>query len=190
MVQLRDTADGYGAVTRLAHWLMAAVIVFLFVLGYWMVGLDYYSPYYTSAPDLHRSLGILFGLGLVARLIWVMLNAKPHNPELSRAERITAGIVQWSFYPLLFAIVVSGYLIATTDGRPINVFGIFSLPSVVTDRGITDTAGFLHRWIAYATMVLAGIHTTAALKHHFWDRNSVLKRMVRGPGEFENHQRR
>ncbi len=181
MVQLRDTADGYGAVTRLAHWLMAAVIVFLFALGYWMVGLDYYSPYYTIAPDLHRSLGILFGFALVARLLWVLLNTKPANPELSRAERITAGIVQWSFYPLLIVIVASGYLISTTDGRPIDVFGMFSLPSVVTDRQVTDTAGWLHRWIAYATMALATLHTGAALKHHFWDRNSVLKRMVRGP---------
>ena len=180
-MQIRDTINGYGLVTRLAHWLMAVLIVGLFGLGVWMVGLDYYSPYYTSAPDLHRSLGIVTGVLLAARFVWVLFNNRPANPELSRAEHVTATIVQWSFYPLLLAIVVSGYLISTTDGRAIDMFGMFSLPSAVTDRSVTETAGVLHRWIAYGTIALAGIHTAAALKHHFWDRNSVLKRMVSGP---------
>lgn len=183
-MQLRDTAQGYGLVTRVAHWVMALVFFGLFALGLWMVGLDYYSPYYTSAPDLHRSLGIVFGLALVARFVWVQFNAKPANGELSRGERVTAAIVQWSFYPLMLAIVVSGYLISTTDGRAIDVFGLVSLPAIVTDRGITDTAGVLHRWISYATLALALVHTAAALKHHFWDRNDVLRRMVCGPRGF------
>lgn len=177
---MRDTVDGFGAVTRVLHWLMAILLTGLFGLGVWMVRLDYYSPYYTSAPDLHRSLGILTGALLIARFFWVLFSTHPANPELSRGERMTAAIAQWSFYPLLLAIVVTGYLIATTDGRPIDIFGMFSLPSAVTDRSVTDAAGLAHRWIAYGTMVLAGIHTAAALKHHFWDRNSVLKRMVSG----------
>lgn len=180
-MQLRDTTHGYGLVTRLAHWLMAAAFFFLFALGFWMVGLDYYSPYYTRAPDLHRSLGILFAAALVARFIWVQFNIKPANPELSRGERLTAAIVQWSFYPLLLAISFSGYLIATTDGRAIDVFGMFSLPSAVTDRSLTDAAGLAHRWISYVTLGLAGLHTVAAVKHHVWDRNGVLKRMLFGP---------
>jgi cytochrome b561 len=180
-VRLSDRIDGYGVVTRVLHWLMAVLIVGLFVLGVWMVGLDYYSPYYTSAPDLHRSLGIVTGVLLVARFLWVLFNTHPANPELSRAEQMTATLVQWSFYPLIAAIAVSGYLIATTDGRAIDIFGVFSLPSAVTDRSVTDTAGFAHRWIAYGTVALAGVHTAAALKHHFWDRNSVLKRMISGP---------
>ena len=177
---MRDTIDGYGAVTRIAHWMMAILILGLAALGAWMVGLDYYSPYYTRAPGLHRSLGILTGALLIARFLWVLSNARPVNPELSRVERITATFVQWSFYPLIATIVVSGYLIATTDGRAIDIFGIFSLPSAITDRSMTDRAGLAHRWIAYGTMVLVAVHTAAALKHHFWDRNSVLKRMVSG----------
>lgn len=180
-MRLSDAIDGYGVVTRLLHWLMAVFIVGLFVLGVWMVGLDYYSPYYTSAPDLHRSLGILTGVLLIVRFCWVVFNTRPANPELSPAEKMMATLVQWAFYPLIAAIVVSGYLIATTDGRAIDVFGIVSLPSAVTDRSVTDTAGFAHRWIAYCTLALAAVHTAAALKHHFWDRNSVLKRIVSGP---------
>jgi cytochrome b561 len=180
-VQLRDTGAGYGLVTRLAHWLMAVAFFFMFALGLWMVGLDYYNPYYTSAPDLHRSLGILFAAALIARFVWVQLNAKPSNSGLSRAERVSAAIVQWSFYPLLLAISISGYLIATTDGRAVDVFGLFSLPAIITDRNMTDASGFLHRWLSYGTLALAGLHTVAALKHHFWDRNDVLKRMLSGP---------
>lgn len=179
-MQLRDTTQGYGLVTRVAHWLMALAFFVLFALGFWMVGLDYYSPYYTSAPDLHRSLGILFGGALVARFVWVQVNIKPTNPELSRAERMTASTVQWSFYPLMLAIVVTGYLISTEDGRAIDVFGLFSVPSIVAARSLTDSAGLLHRWMSYAILALTLVHTAAALKHHCWDRNGVLKRMLCG----------
>ena len=181
-MRLRDTTGGYGLVTRMAHWIVAVLFFFLFALGYWMVELDYYSPYYSSAPDLHKSLGILTLLLLVGRFIWVALNVHPSMHELSRGERITAAIVQWSFYPLIVAICVSGYLISTSDGRAIDVFGLFSLPAILIDKDMTDTAGLAHKWLAYLTTGLAALHTTAALKHHFWDRNSVLKRMVSGPG--------
>ena len=180
---IRDREDGYGVVTRWAHWLGALLFFFLFGLGFWMVGLDYYSPYYTRAPDLHRSVGVLFAVFIVARCLWVSFNTHPSIDELTPAERVTATVVQWSFYPLIIAICISGYLISTTDGRPVDVFGLVSLPSIVTDKEWTDTAGNLHRWIAYTTTGLALLHASAALKHHFWDRNAILKRMICGPAK-------
>ena len=80
---IKDTPAGYGLVSRLFHWLMAAAIVALFALGWWMVGLDYYSPYYNSAPDLHRSAGILLLIALIARIGWRLINVKPDDAELT-----------------------------------------------------------------------------------------------------------
>jgi len=178
---IRDTATGYGLVTRTLHWLMALAIFFLFGLGYWMVGLDYYSPYYVSAPDLHRSLGLIVGLMLVVRLVWVASNEHPSDAELSPFERLAARAAHWSFYPLILLVVASGYFIATSDGRPINVFGLVTVPSIVADKSMTDLAGLVHRYSAYATIALAILHALAALKHHFLDRSSILSRMLTGP---------
>lgn len=179
-MSIRDTSEGYGVVSRLFHWLMAVAIVGLFALGWWMVGLDYYSPYYNSAPDFHRSLGIVLLIALIVRWIWRATNPKPYDADLSPVEQKASYAVHWGFYVLLLALMVSGYFISTPDGQPINVFGLFQVPSLIQEKGLATTAGNTHRILAYATIALALLHTVAALKHHFIDRSAVLTRMWRG----------
>jgi cytochrome b561 len=178
---LRDTHAGFGFVTRALHWIMALVIAAMFALGYWMVGLDYYSPYYVSAPDLHRSVGIVLLVALLARWGWRLINTNPADDELSKFERVASKIVQRSFYPLLLAVTISGYLISTSEGRGIDVFGLFTVPAVILSKGTSDTAGYIHRILSYITIALAALHTAAALKHHFVDRSHILTRMWSGP---------
>ena len=132
---IRDTSEGYGIVSRLFHWLMAIAIVAMFALGLWMVRLDYYSPYYNSAPDIHRSVGMLLLFALLVRWIWRVANVKPSDSELSPLEQKTSYIVHWGFYVLLFVLMASGYLISTAGGEPINVFGWFQVPSIFQMHG-------------------------------------------------------
>jgi cytochrome b561 len=180
-MMIRDTPQGYGVVTRLFHWLMALVIVAMFALGWWMVRLDYYSPYYVSAPDLHRSVGLLLLMALLIRWAWRFGNVHPSDDELSAFERLSSKIVHEGFYPLLAALMISGYFISTSDGRPIDIFGFVQIPSVIVDKNLTDTAGYIHRVLAYITMALATVHAAAALKHHVSDHSSILRRMWSGP---------
>ena len=172
---------GYGLISRLVHWIMALAIPAMFALGLWMVTLNYYSPYYRTAPDIHRSVGMLLLILLVLRFLWRLANPKPDDAELSPLERVASRTVHWGFYPLLFALMVSGYLISTADGRPIQVFNWFSAPSLIQKKGLEDAAGELHEVLAYVTMLLVVLHAAAALKHHFVDHSSILKRMWSGP---------
>jgi cytochrome b561 len=178
---IKDTTAGYGIVTRVLHWAMAVAIFGMFALGLWMVNLDYYSPYYNSAPDLHRSVGIILLIALVLRFVWRLMNPKPDDSELSPVERKASHVVHWGFYPLLLALMVSGYLISTPDGRPIDVFGLFSVPSIVQSKGLEDTAGLVHEVLAYVTVAVALLHSAGALKHHIIDRSNILTRMWSGP---------
>lgn len=178
---IRDNPDGYGLVSRLVHWTMALAIVAMFALGVWMVGLDYYSPYYKSAPDMHRSVGILLFFALAFRFLWRVSNVRPDDSEFSAFERLAAHIAHWGFYLLLLVLIVSGYLISTADGRAIDVFGWFSVPSIIQHKGLEDSAGTVHKITAYAIMALAVLHMLAALKHHFIDRSRTLTRMWSGP---------
>jgi cytochrome b561 len=118
---------------------------------------------------------------LLARFIWRALNVRPSDDDLSPFERRAARAVHGSFYALLLALMLSGYLISTPDGRPIDVFGWFSVPSVVQMHGLEDQAGRVHRWIAYAVIALAILHTLAALKHVLIDKDGVMRRMWSGP---------
>ena len=176
-----DSKTGYGLISRLVHWIMALAIPAMFALGLWMVTLNYYSPYYRTAPDIHRSVGMLLLILLVLRFLWRLANPKPDDAELSPLERVVSRAVHWGFYPLLFALMVSGYLISTADGRPIQVFNWFSVPSLIHKKGLEDAAGEVHEVLAYVTMVLVVLHAAAALKHHFIDHSSILKRMWSGP---------
>ena len=177
---IRDTTAGYGWPTRIVHWAMAVAIVGMYVLGLWMVDLDYYSPYYHSAPDLHRSIGMVLLLILLVRLLWRLANDKPSDDNLSAVERIAARIVHWGFYPLLFALMASGYLMSTADGRPIEVFDWFSVPALTHDKSLEKPAGEIHETLAHLTILLVIVHALAALKHQFYDRNGVLSRMWSG----------
>jgi cytochrome b561 len=181
LMLIRDTSEGYGLVSRLFHWLMALAIVAMFALGLWMVGLDYYSPYYNSAPDIHRSVGMILLFALIARWLWRASNPKPSITELAPLERKSALAVHWAFYALLLALSISGYLISTANGDAISVFGWFDVPALFKSPGLETPAGNVHRILAYATIALAIVHSLAALKHHFVDKNDVLTRMWSGP---------
>ncbi|PPC87326.1 MAG: cytochrome B [Hyphomicrobium sp.] len=180
-MSLKDTIEGYGIVSRVIHWTMAVGIVATFALGYWMVGLDYYSSYYTSAPDFHRSIGIVLFFVLGMRLVWRVVSVRPSDQELTSFERKAARLVHASFYPLIIAVTVSGYLISTLDGRSIDVFGLISIPSIIEAKGYEDSAGLIHEYLSYATLALASVHALAALKHHMLDQHNTLTRMWSGP---------
>ena len=177
---VKNTPQGYGLIAILLHWLMAAVIIGLFAVGLWMTDLNYYDPWYKTAPDWHKSVGVmLFGLWLV-RLIWRTTNIKPrpltsHKPW----ERTLAAVTHVVIYCLILLVVVSGYMISTADGRPLSVFGWFSIPAITTGiENQEDVAGEFHFYLACSLITLATLHAGAALKHHFLDKDSTLRRMI------------
>ena len=177
---ITDTQEAYGIVSRILHWGMALAVFAMFGLGWWMVGLDYYSPYYNSAPDLHRSAGMVLLAVLILRTAWRLANVKPDDADLTQIERRVSRVVHKTFYALLMILLVSGYLISTADGRALGIFGWFSVPSLVAWNGQEDAAGLVHEWSAYAVMALAVIHSAAALKHRFADKGRTRNRMWSG----------
>jgi len=181
-LNLANTRQRYGLVHRCLHWLVALTVIGMFALGLWMVDLDYYSAWYQEGPDLHRSIGLTLFMVMLIRVLWVIGNPRPEplHPE-RRLETLAAGSAHVFLYLLIFTVMVSGYLISTADGRGIEVFGLFEVPSITgsVDR-MEDTAGEVHEWAAWGLIVLASVHALAALKHHFLDRDDTLRRMASG----------
>ncbi|WP_312282162.1 cytochrome b [Pseudescherichia sp.] len=179
-MQMRNSARRYGAVSIALHWLVALVVYGMFALGLWMVTLSYYDGWYHQAPELHKSIGVLLMMGLVVRLIWRHLSPPPKTlASYSRLTHVAAIGAHIILYALLFAIVISGYLISTADGQPISVFGLFEVPATLADAGAqADLAGTLHLWLAWSVVILSVLHALAALKHHFIDKDDTLKRML------------
>lgn len=176
---LKNTASQYGAVSVAVHWIVALAVFGLFAVGVWMVDLTYYSSWYRTAPHWHKSVGLLLAAVLIFRLIWRFISPPPAALSTHKAwERKGAVVVQIMLFVLLFIMVVSGYLISTEDGRPIEVFDWFKVPSAgaLFERQ-ADIAGWVHEYAAYSLIALALCHAAAALKHHLIDKDNTLKRI-------------
>lgn len=177
---LKNTIKGYGLVTIVLHWTIAITIVGLFFLGLWMVGLDYYSSWYQTGPNIHRSVGVILLGILLFFLIFRLLSLQPSpEPNIKHWEHLSAVVAHWLLYLLIFIVILSGYLISTADGRAVAVFDWFEVPATIvsiTDQ--EDIAGAFHYYLAYALVGLAGFHALAALKHHFIDKDATLKKML------------
>lgn len=181
----RDTADTYGQLSILLHWLIAGVVSGLFALGLWMVGLDYYDAWYHRAPALHKGIGVLLLGVMLLRAAWRCGNPQPRLSG-TPLQRGLARAMHRSLYGLLFAVIISGYLISTADGRPVDVFGLMQLPATLSGlEQQEDIAGIFHKVLAMLMMALAALHALAALKHHLIDHDRTLLRMLPGkqPGE-------
>ncbi|MDT8282962.1 MAG: cytochrome b [Gammaproteobacteria bacterium] len=177
-MQYRNTAERYGFIAMLLHWGLAILIIAMFALGSYMVELDYYDPWYKKAPDLHRSIGVIITGLMIYRLFWRLSNPRPRESGETWQRRL-ASWMHRLFYLLIAAIVISGYLITTADGQPVVVFHLFQIPAVFSGFGNQeDIAGEIHEWLTAILIVLVSLHALAALKHHFINRDSTLRRML------------
>jgi cytochrome b561 len=175
-----NTVDRFGLVSILLHWLMAIVVIGSFGLGWYMVDLTYYDSLYKTLPFFHKSIGIVFGLLLILRLVWKLINVKPAFEDgLSPFERLAAKAAHFLFYCLMSLIVFSGYLISTADNSSISVFDIFQVPATITSiPEQEDIAGLVHEYLSYSIIGLTVLHVSAALKHHFIDKDNSLIKML------------
>lgn len=175
---MKTETQNYNLVARVVHWLSALVVIGLFALGLWMVDLSYYSEWYRTAPHWHKSIGLLLGGLTLFRLVWKVVTASP-KVEGASYEVLGAKLAHLAMYAILFVLFCSGYLISTADGRGIDVFNWFTVPSVgaLIDNQ-ADIAGEVHFYAAWSLIILAAVHALAALKHHFINKDNTLRKMI------------
>ena len=179
-MQLRNDSVNYGWIAIVLHWLVALVVIGQFALGLWMRSLGYYDAWYQLGPWWHKGIGVLLFVVVLARLFWRWGNPRPdHLPTHKPYERKLAVWMHGLLYLLLFVIMISGYLITTADGRSLDVFDWFSIPALLSQREVQEEiAGKVHLYLAWAVIVLSGLHALAALKHHYFDHDRTLTRML------------
>lgn len=179
-MQWRNSSDQYGLVSVVIHWLVALAVFALFGLGLWMTDLTYYSEWYRTAPALHKSIGVTVFALMLLRVLWRLFTPAPasvssHASVVRLLSRLGHGLL----YLGIFIVLISGYLISTAEGRGISVFGLFEIPALVSGLpDQADAAGAIHFYVAWALVVFAVLHGLAALKHHLFDRDETLKRML------------
>ena len=179
-MQFKNNTTRFGFISMALHWLVPLPVFALFALGWWMTELDYYDTWYKLGPWWHKSIGVLLFLVVIFRLCWRFFTVQPKALSSHKPWEIKiAHAVHLFLYLLLLLTMFSGYLISTADNRPIEVFGWFSVPATITSiTDQEDIAGQVHLIVASILIGLALLHASAALKHHFIDRDRSLMRML------------
>ena len=176
----RSGKDHYGIVAIGFHWTIALAMIGLVVLGAWMVGLTYYDPWYNQSLALHKAIGLVVLALALAKFGWKIADARPgYGPEVKPCERMGATAMHWVLNALLIVLPVSGYLISTSEGAGIDMFGLFDVPALFgVSAEARDLAIDIHYYVAYGGIALVAIHIGASLKHTVIDKGSTLTRMV------------
>ena len=74
---------------------------------------------------------------------------------------------------------ITGWLITSASGLPASFFGLFTLPNLIApDENKRILFGWMHQWLGYALIAAICLHTAAALKHHFINKDDILRRML------------
>ncbi|QLH71829.1 cytochrome b [Rhodopseudomonas palustris] len=171
------TEDRYDLCTQSIHWLTLLIVVIAFVAGLVMEEMPR-GPEKVQLLNLHASIGVILFALTTIRLTWRLAVPPLQSAPGPQLLRLGAKVVHVGLYLVLFAIPITGLLMMAAKGRAIEVFGLFTLPPLVsTNRAFAHSLEEVHEALAIVLLCLVGVHTAAALLHRFMFRESVLYRM-------------
>ena len=178
-MSFRNTTRSWGSVSKLLHWLVVLLIVNQLVIAERADSLPI-GIAKLQALAWHKSFGITILMLAVLRLAWRWMNPVPDLSADTRPwERVLAKLSHFLLYALIFAMPLSGWLMSSAKNFPVSWFRLFQLPDLVApDERTYQLMRDLHHLLFDLLVVVAAVHVAGALKHHFIDRNDVLKRML------------
>ena len=132
---------------------------------------------------LHKSTGILILVLTVGRLLWRLTHRPPPLADTVKGwEKGLAHAVHWSFYLLMFALPITGWLMTSAGARkyPIDFYGLFPIPflPVAQDKSAANIYAERHELLGFIVAALILLHIAAALKHHLFDKDNTVLRML------------
>jgi cytochrome b561 len=178
--QPNDPVENYSLTSKLLHWSTALMMLFLFILGVYMIDLGYYDKNYTLSYSVHKAVGLIALVLAICQVLWALTHKSPVLiSSIKYWEKIAAYVMHKLLFLLIILIPASGYAIAVAAGQGVELFGLITVPAIFPEMlEMEDVASDAHFYLTYAGAGLVTLHVLAALKHHFFDRDKTLKRML------------
>jgi cytochrome b561 len=184
---MNRSAEAYGGTTIALHWLTAVLIVSNLLLGLSMVPLPI-TPEKLHWYLWHKWIGITVFLLTCVRLGWRwLINPAPPPVAMPDWQRRASVVSHVLLYLLLLLIPVSGWVYSSSTGVQVVYLGLVPLPDLVpNDKALAHVLRQVHVGLNFTLFLLVCVHSGAALKHHFVDRDAALTRMLPRPGSKGN----
>ena len=163
------------------HWSVAGLIVSQFVLAKLAENARHHDKILEQLALLanHKSVGITIIVLALIRLAYRLARPTPELPATMSRWQVTASKGSHVLlYGFLFALPVSGWLMSSAKAYSVSWFNLVALPDFVApNEGLANFLQTSHYYLAEALFVIALVHILAAFKHHFIDKDDVLRSM-------------
>jgi cytochrome b561 len=166
--------------SRVLHWLMAAMVLAMLLIGMAMVAslIDYHW-----LLSIHRPLGILVLVFVIVRFVNRQVKRPPPFPEtMSPMERAAATWSERLLYVLMFIMPLIGWGMLSAARYPIVLFGSIHLPPILPhSTWLYTVLRTSHTIFAYLLFFTFMAHLSAVLFHTLVLRDGLLRRMAPTP---------
>ena len=159
---------------------MALMLIAIIAVGLTMTFTENHSLY-----PLHKSFGLLAFLFILFRLYWRKKSPWPSISQKTEQEKLVR-FVHSTLLIFMILMPVSGMFYSGFLGYGVSLFGLEIVPRNLNSESqvipyqatLGNSAKLLHGLLGYAFSILIILHISAALKHHFIDKDETLKRMI------------
>jgi len=167
----------YTRLTRVLHWLTAALVFSALFIGFVMVNS---VSRYAGLVMLHKTLGVTILVVVLVRVVNRLTHRAPPLPSTVGAlERKVVILSEVSLYALLLIQPLLGWAMVSAAGGPVVVFGSLRLPRIAPfDAQLFWLLRQAHSVIAYALMAAIAAHVSAVLLHTLTLRDRLIERMT------------
>ncbi|MBX3694310.1 MAG: cytochrome b [Steroidobacteraceae bacterium] len=161
------------------HWLTLLLLIAVYLL----IELREIYPKGSDPRELmktwHNMLGLaVFGLVFIRLALRFAFRAPPITPQPPAWQHSFALAMHLALYAFLVVMPLLGWLTLSAKGKPIPFFGL-QLPALIgTDKPLAENLEEIHEFIGTLGYYLIGLHTVAALAHHYLMRDDTLLRML------------
>jgi cytochrome b561 len=175
----KNTTTTYGTVNKFLHWSIGLLIIAMVAVGMYMTSMEG-SDQKWYIYGLHKSFGIVVLVLVFARVLWRLVNITPDLPaSMPDWQKKASKLTHYALYLIMVVYPVSGFLMSVMAGRYIEVFGMFTIPFFTEEKTATASAAhWMHVNLTYVAIGLISFHVFAALYHHFFVKDDVLRRMI------------
>lgn len=180
---MQNTSQYYTRTAQILHWLMAIIFIAAWLIGFYSGNfLDYAvdGSFKGQVITLHKNIATTIIFLVLIRLFWRYTHPAPQLPDnMSPSMKVFAHLGHLALYLMLLALPITGCLFSWSAGHPAPVLYLFEIPRLVQDNpDLLAIVKPIHIYLSWFAGFLVVGHLAAALKHHFIDKDNVLRSMT------------
>src|SRR3954465_4268638 len=174
-----EPASRYTRFAVAMHWIVAAVVLVQYPLGWWMQQIPKQPPGPRAEMfNLHKSIGLAILALMIVRLGWRLAHRPPDFPPMPAWQARLARVTHILLYALLIALPLAGYLGSAFSGYPVRFFGVV-LPSWAPKNvALKDWMSSAHLVLAWALTIAFAFHIAGVAQHMVIHRDGLVRRMA------------